>query len=226
MTTKLLLQSFATLVGGTVVLWLVLFLLAGTFDYWQAWVLVPVFTVATIVYGIYFSIMDPALIERRKQAGPAAEQSRLQKIVATVAFSSTVAYFVVSALDRRLSWSQMPPLVSLIGDALVVLAYAIYYVVSRENTFIGASIRVEEGQKVISTGPYAFVRHPKYVGDIVLVVGIALGLGSWWALAILPITFPVLVVRILDEERTLAKDLPGYAEYEGKVRYRLVPPLW
>jgi protein-S-isoprenylcysteine O-methyltransferase Ste14 len=226
MTTKLLLQSLATLVGSTIVLGLVIFLLAGTFDYWQAWVLVPVFTVSTIVYGAYFSIKDPMLIERRKQAGPAAEQSRLQKIVATVAFSSTVAYFVVSALDRRLSWSQMSPLVSLMGDALVVLAYVIYFVVSRENTYIGASIRVEEGQKVISTGPYALVRHPKYFGDIILVVGVALGLGSWWALAILPITFPVLVVRILDEEKTLAKDLPGYAEYEGKVRYRLVPPLW
>jgi protein-S-isoprenylcysteine O-methyltransferase Ste14 len=226
MTTKLLLQSLATLVGSTIVLWVVLFLVAGTSDYWQAWVLVPVFTVATTVYGLYFSIKDPALIERRKQAGPAAEQSMLQKIVATVAFSSTVAYFVVSALDRRFGWSHMPPLVSWIGDALVVLAYVIYYFVSRENTYIGASIRVEKGQKVISTGPYALIRHPKYVGDIVLVVGIALGLGSWWTLAILPITFPVLVLRIVDEETTLTKDLPGYAEYEGKVRYRLVPHLW
>ena len=226
MTTKFLLQSLATLVGGTVLLGLLLFLLAGTIDYWQAWVLVPVFTVTTSVYGIYFSIKDPALIERRKQAGPAAEQSTLQKIVATIAFAGLLALFVVSALDHRFGWSQVPPLVSWIGNALVVLSYVMYYFVSRENTYIGASIRVEQGQKVISTGPYALVRHPKYAGDLILVVGIALALGSWWALALLVITLPVLVIRILDEEKVLARDLPGYTAYEQTVRYRLVPHLW
>jgi protein-S-isoprenylcysteine O-methyltransferase Ste14 len=226
MTTKLLLQSLATLVGGVLVLWLLLFLIAGTLDYWQAWVSVPVFMFATTAYGIYLSIRDPALLERRKQAGPGAEQSTLQKIVATLAFGGMVALFVLSALDHRFSWSQMPPLVSWVGDALVVLPYVVYIVVSRENTYIGASIRVEQGQTVISTGPYAIVRHPKYDGDLVLVAGLALGLGSWWALAILAITVPVLVVRILDEERVLAKDLPGYTEYLQTVRYRLVPHLW
>ena len=226
MATKLLLRSLATLVGSTVVLWLLLFLLAGTSSYWQAWVCAPVFAASTSVYGLYLSIKDPALLERRKQAGPGAEQSTLQKIVATIAFGGMIALFVISALDRRFVWSQMPPLVSLIGDALVVLSFVVYYFVSRENTYIGASIRVEQGQKVISTGPYALVRHPKYDGDLVLIVGIALALGSWWALAILAIAVPVLVIRILDEERTLAKDLPGYAEYERKLRYRLVPHLW
>jgi protein-S-isoprenylcysteine O-methyltransferase Ste14 len=182
--------------------------------------------VSTSVYGIYLAINDPALLRRRMQGGPGAEQSTLQKIVATLAIGSTVAYFVVSALDRRFGWSQMPPAVSLIGDALLVLAYVMYYFISRENTYLGTVIRVEEGQKVISTGPYALVRHPKYVTDIVLVVGIALSLGSWWALAILPVTFPVLVVRLLDEERTLARELAGYVEYERKVRYRLVPRIW
>ncbi len=226
MTTKLLLHALATLVGGTVFLWLVLFLLAGTFNYWQAWVLVPVFVVTTSVYELYFSIKDPALVARRKQAGPAAEQSTLQKIVATLAFAGFAAYFVLAALDHRFGWSQVPPLVSGIGDALVVVSYVMYYFVSRENSYIGASIRVEQGQKVISTGPYALVRHPKYDGDFVLVIGIALALGSWWALALVAITLLVLVIRILDEERVLARDLPGYAEYEQKVRYRLVPRLW
>jgi protein-S-isoprenylcysteine O-methyltransferase Ste14 len=226
MTMKLLLQSLATFVGGTALLGLVLFFLAGTLDYWQAWVLVPVFMVTTTAYGLYFSITDPALMERRKQAGPAAEQSMRQKIIATLAFGGMIALFVLAALDHRFGWSQVPPLVSWVGDALVVIAYIAYYIVSKENTYIGASIRVEQGQKVISTGSYALVRHPKYDGDLVLVVGIALALGSWWALAILALTFPVLVARILDEERTLAQDLPGYAEYERKVRYRLVPHLW
>ncbi len=226
MTTKLLLQSLATLVGGVLALWLLLFLTAGTLDYWQAWVFVPVFMVTMSVYGIYFSIKDPAHMERRKRGGPAAEQSVLQKILITLGLGALIALFVLSALDRRFGWSHVPPLVSWIGDALLVLSFVVYYFVSRENSYLAASVRVEQGQKVISTGPYALVRHPKYVADIVLVLGIALALGSWWALAILPITFPVLVVRILDEERTLAKDLPGYAEYEQKVRYRLVPHLW
>jgi hypothetical protein len=155
MTTKLLLQSLATFAGGTIVLALLLFLLAGTSDFWQAWVLIPVLTVATTVYGIYFSIKDPALIERRKQAGPAAEQSTLQKIVATLAFGSTIAYFVISALDRRFGWSPMPPLVSLSGDALVVLAYVIYYFVSRENTYFSNETSVAGREKVAPGKPRA-----------------------------------------------------------------------
>jgi protein-S-isoprenylcysteine O-methyltransferase Ste14 len=226
MTTKLLLQALLVLVISTVVLWGLLFLLAGTRDYWQAWALVPVFTVSTNLYGLYFSVKDPALMKRRKQAGPAAEQSTRQRIIATLAFGGTAALFVVAALDRRFGWSSMAPVLCVIGDVLVLVSYVVYYFVSKENTYIGASIRVEEGQQVISTGPYALVRHPKYVGDLILVVGIALGLGSWWSLAILLITVPVLVARIIDEESTLAKDLPGYAEYEQKVRYRLVPHLW
>ena len=227
MTTKLFLQSLAALVGSTVVVWLILFLLAGTTDYWQAWVAVPVFTISTNVYGLYFSIKDPAHIERRKQGGPAAEQSTIQKIVISFALVGWAALLVVSALDRRFDWSQMPSVVSWIGDAMVVLSYVMYYVVSKENTYAGASIRVEEGQRVISSGPYALVRHPKYVGDIVLVVGVALALGSWWSLLIVPVlTIPALVARILDEENILARDLPGYVEYEQKVRYRLVPHLW
>jgi protein-S-isoprenylcysteine O-methyltransferase Ste14 len=226
MTTKLLVQTFGITVGSTALIWLILFLIAGTTDYWQAWVLVPVFTVSTNAYGLYFSIKDPALIERRKQAGPAAEQSTIQKVVSAIGFGSVIAIFIVAGLDRRFGWSQMPPLISWAGAALVIISYVMYYFVSRENTYIGASIRVERDQKVISTGPYALVRHPKYVGDIVLVVGLALALGSWWALALVAITAPVLVVRILDEERTLAKDLPGYTQYEQKVPYRLVPHLW
>ncbi len=226
MTTKLLLQSLATLVGGVLALWLLLFLTAGTLDYWQAWVFVPVFMVTMSVYGIYFSIKDPAHMERRKQGGPAAEQSMLQKVVVTVGLASLVGVFVLSALDHRFGWSQVPPLVFWIGDALLVLSFVLYYFVGRENTWAAANIRVEEGQKVVSTGPYALVRHPKYDGDLLMILSIPLALGSWWAIAFLVLAIIGLVVRILDEERTLSRDLPGYAEYLRKVRYRLIPHLW
>ena len=224
--TKLLLQTLATFAGGALLLGLLLFLPAGTFNYWQAWVLIVVFMITISVFGVYFSIKDPALIERRKQAGPAAEQSTLQKIVATIAFTGLFALFVLSALDHRFGWSQVPPLVSWIGDALLVLSFIMFYFVFRVNSYGASNIRVEQNQKVISTGPYALVRHPMYDGALVMVVGIALALGSWWALALLIITIPVLVIRILDEEKVLVKDLPGYTEYEQKVRYRLVPYLW
>jgi len=224
--TKLLLQTLATFVGGILLLGLLLFLPAGTFNYWQAWVFIVVFMITISVFGVYFSIKDPALMERRKQAGPAAEQSTLQKIVATIAFTGLFAVLVLPALDHRFGWSSVPPLVSWIGDALLVLSFIMFYFVFRANSYGASNIRVEQNQQVISTGPYALVRHPMYDGALVMVVGISLALGSWWALALLLITIPVLVIRILDEEKVLAKDLPGYTEYEQKVRYRLMPYLW
>ena len=217
------LSSVIFLVVGLGVL---IFLPAWTFNYWQAWVFIVVFMITISVFGVYFSIKDPALMERRKQAGPAAEQSTLQKIVATIAFTGLFAVLVLPALDHRFGWSSVPPLVSWIGDALLVLSFIMFYFVFRANSYGASNIRVEQNQQVISTGPYALVRHPMYDGALVMVVGISLALGSWWALALLLITIPVLVIRILDEEKVLAKDLPGYTEYEQKVRYRLMPYLW
>jgi protein-S-isoprenylcysteine O-methyltransferase Ste14 len=226
MTTKLLLQTLAAFVGGVLLLGLLLFLPAGTFNYWQAWVFIPVFMITMNVFGVYFSIKDPALVERRKQAGPAAEQSTLQKIVVTIALASLFVLPILSGLDRRFGWSQVSPLISLIGDALLVLSFIMFYFVFRENSYGASNVRVEQGQKVISTGPYALVRHPMYDGAIVMGIGMALALGSWWALVLLVIMIPVLVVRILDEEKVLARGLPGYTTYEQHVRYRLVPYLW
>lgn len=224
--TKLLLQTLATFVSGALLLGLLLFLPAGTFNYWQAWVFIVVFMITMNVFGVYFSIKDPALVERRKQAGPAAEQSTLQKIVVTIVFTSFFVLFVLSALDRRFGWSLVPPLVSWIGDVLLVLSFIMFYLVFRVNSYGASNIRVEQNQPVISTGPYALVRHPMYDGALVMVISIPLALGSWWGLLIFALTIPVLVLRILDEEKLLEKDLPGYKEYEQKVRYRLVPHLW
>ena len=223
---KLILQTIGTFLFGTLLLGLLLFLPAGTFNYWQAWVFIAVFMVTICIYGLYFSIKDPALIERRKQAGPGAEQSTLQKIVAAIAFTVFFGMFVVCGLDHRFGWSHMPALVSWVGDGLLVFSFYMFYVVLKENTFGGSSIRVEENQRVISTGPYAVVRHPLYLATIVMTTGTALALGSWWTLLVLALQLPVLAIRILDEEKVLENKLAGYREYEQKVRFRLAPYLW
>ena len=222
---SLILPGIGTFVIGAVVLGVVLCLLAGTFRYWQGWAFAVLFSALTNGQGIYLGLKDPELLERRKNIAP-ADESTAQRIFLVVALLADVCLMLFAAVDRRFGWSPAPALVSVVGDALLVFSFFIYYLVFRENSFAASSIKTFEGQKVISTGPYARVRHPKYVGDLVLVIGIPLALGSWWALAFVLLTMPGLVWRILDEEKLLKKDLPGYDEYTRKVRFRLVPYLW
>jgi protein-S-isoprenylcysteine O-methyltransferase Ste14 len=136
------------------------------------------------------------------------------------------AAIVVSALDHRFAWSTPPSHFVFVGDAIVLLGLLMILFVFRENTFTAQTVEVEAGQSVISTGPYALVRHPMYVGGLVFMLGIPLALGSWWGLLIIALFAPVIAWRIIDEEKLLAKDLPGYREYRDRVRYRLVPFVW
>jgi protein-S-isoprenylcysteine O-methyltransferase Ste14 len=222
---SLIIPAVRNFLLGVIALGIVLFLAAGTLNYWQAWVFIILFMALVTTQGIYLSIKDPELLERRRQIAPAGESTR-EKIFIIVGLLGNFCLIVFSALDHRLGLSQISPLVSLIGEGLVVLSFLGYYFVFRENSFAASSIQTFEGQKVISTGLYAHVRHPKYAGDLLLVIGIPLALGSWWGLAFLLLVIPALVWRILDEEKLLKKDLPGYAGYMEKVRYRLVPYLW
>ncbi len=222
---SLILQSIATFVIGVIALWVLLFLLAGTVNYWQAWVFALILMGLVTQQGIYLGIKDPELLERRKQVAAQGE-STAEKLFIIVGFLANACLLILSALDRRFGWSHMSPWVSVGGDALLVLSFFLYYLVFRENSYAASSIKTFEGQKVISTGPYGVIRHPKYVGDLFLVIGIPLALGSWWGLVFVLITIPALAWRILDEEKLLRKDLPGYVEYTQKVRYRLVPYLW
>ncbi len=203
----------------------VLCLLALRLNYWQGWVFAILFSALTNAQGVYLGIKDPQLLERRKQLAAAGE-SRGQKIFAVVAILTNGCLLMFSALDQRFGWSRVPVLVSLAGDGLILLSFLVYYFVFEVNSYAATTIQTFDGQRVISTGPYGRVRHPKYVGDLFLVVGTPLALGSWWALAFVLITMPALMWRILDEERLLKDDLPGYIEYTEKVRYRLVPYLW
>jgi protein-S-isoprenylcysteine O-methyltransferase Ste14 len=223
-------QLFARMMGQfllfPIVMGAVLFLPAGTFDYWQAWVFVGVFFACTVAITAWMAVADPALLERRMSAGPAAEKETTQKIIMAFAFVSFAGLAVVPALDRRFGWSEVPTWVVILGDVLIALSYVGFYFVFRENTYGAATIQVAEGQRVISTGPYAAVRHPMYAGALVLMLGMPLALGSWWGLLMVVPTVLVLVWRILDEERFLSENLPGYTDYEKKVRYRMVPFVW
>jgi protein-S-isoprenylcysteine O-methyltransferase Ste14 len=176
--------------------------------------------------GVYLALKDPELLERRKNVGPAAEQNMAQKMIMSFAIIGCIAVLVFSAFAHRFAWSPVPASVSWAGDVLISLGFLIDFFVFKENSYGASTIQVVEDQKVISTGLYARVRHPMYVGALVMMIGVPLALGSWWGLAVLALITPVLIWRILDEEKLLKNDLPGYREYAQKVRYRLVPYLW
>jgi protein-S-isoprenylcysteine O-methyltransferase Ste14 len=134
-----------------------------------------------------------------------------------------IGLIVFPALDHRFAWSHMPPYAALAGDVLVVLGWLAIFFVFKENTFTSATIELAPDQKVISTGPYALVRHPMYTGALVMLLGIPISLGSWWGLLVIAAMIPALIGRLIDEEKFLARNLPGYVEYQKKVRYRLIP---
>jgi protein-S-isoprenylcysteine O-methyltransferase Ste14 len=220
------LQAVGTGLLGLVVFGLMLFLPAWTFNYWQAWVFIAVFTISTTVPSIYLSLKNPAALQRRMHAGPAAETRTVQKMIISGVFLLLPAVMVFCAFDHRFSWSPVPTAVIVIGDALVAVGLGIAMFVVIQNSYAAANVTVEAGQKVITTGLYGFVRHPMYVGALIMMVGIPLALDSWWGLVILIPGVIGLVLRILDEEKMLKQELDGYSEYTQKVHYRLVPYVW
>jgi len=220
----------AKALGGLLFLLLVmavlLFLPAGTLRYWQAWVFLGVFGASSLVITLYLMKEDPKLLERRLSAGPTAEKETAQKLIQLIASAGFIAILVVSAVDHRLAWSSVPAFAAIAGDLLVALGFLIIFFVYRENSFASATIAVYPGQKVVSTGLYARVRHPMYMGALLMFIGIPLSLGSLWGLLVFGLMMPALIWRLLDEEKFLAKNLPGYSEYRNKVRYRLIPFVW
>ncbi|MDD4865936.1 MAG: isoprenylcysteine carboxylmethyltransferase family protein [Mycobacterium sp.] len=211
---------------GLIAFGLLLFVPAGTVLYWQGWVFLAVFALVAWVQTIYLMRANPAALERRMQAGPKAETRPLQKILITVMFIAFPATFVVSALDWRYGWSRVPAPVSVIGDVLTAVGLGVAMLVTIQNGYAAANVRVEEGQTLVSTGLYGLVRHPMYTGNVVLMLGIPLALGSYWGLLLLIPGLLVLVLRIRDEEALLTGELSGYREYTQQVRYRLLPHVW
>jgi protein-S-isoprenylcysteine O-methyltransferase Ste14 len=223
---KVGLQAVGTGLIGIIVFGLFLFLPAWTFNYWQAWVFIAVFSLSTSIPSIYLSLTNPAALERRMHAGPAAESRPVQKFLMSLGFLSLPGVMVFSALDYRFGWSPVPVSVSVLGDILVAFGLGMTMLVVIQNSYAAANITVEAGQTVTTTGLYGFVRHPMYVGVLIMMIGIPLALGSLWGLLVLVIGIPILAIRILDEEKMLKEELGGYSEYTHKVHYRLVPYVW
>jgi protein-S-isoprenylcysteine O-methyltransferase Ste14 len=221
--------AIKTILGfAQLILMLGLFLFAPiwTFDFWQGWVYLSVFATSSALITIFLWKKDPKLLERRVNAGPTAEKEKTQKVIQVFASLAFIGLMILPSLDHRFSWSDVPVAIVTIGDGLVALGFYIVFMVFKENTFTAATIEIAPGQTVISTGPYAIVRHPMYVGGLIMLYGTPLALGSWWALLMdIPMTV-VIVWRLLDEEHFLANNLSGYDKYCQNVRYRLIPSLW
>jgi len=223
---KIGLQTLASTLFGIVFFAALLFWPAGTLDYWQAWVFIAVFITATMVPSIYLAVKNPAALRRRMKAGPTAETRPVQRFAIVGTVVSVVAVLVLSALDHRFGWSQVPTAVIIIGLVLVAFGLVFAQLVVIQNNYAAATITVEAEQKVVSTGLYGVVRHPMYVGALIMMAGTPLALDSYWGLVAIIPGLAVLALRILDEENMLREELDGYREYLEKVHYRLVPYVW
>jgi protein-S-isoprenylcysteine O-methyltransferase Ste14 len=219
-------KAWLGLAAVAVVMGLLLFVTAWTLRYWQAWVYLSIFTGTSVFTTLYLMRHDRALLERRIRGGPTAERRPAQRVIMLCTSIAFVALLVVPALDFRFRWSAVPLGGVVAGDLLVVIGFYLIFRVYRENTFTSATIEVAENQKVISTGPYAIVRHPMYASALLYLLGTPLALGSYWGLVALGAMMPFLLWRLYDEERFLAKNLPGYTEYQKRVRHRLLPFVW
>jgi len=219
-------RAWISLVVLTAVIGLLIFLCAGTTDYWQAWVYLALLAGLSGWITQDLLTRDRALLERRMKGGPTAEPRPRQRIIMAGASIGFFALVLVPGFDRRFHWSSVPAAIVILGDALFILGFGFIARVYRENTYTAATIDVAPGQRVISTGPYAVVRHPMYASAIVYLIGTPLALASYWGLAALAFMLPFLVWRLFDEEEMLVRELPGYVEYQSHVRYRLIPGVW
>ncbi len=203
-----------------------IFLPAWSLSYWQGWLFLANVTVWSIVITLYLLKRDPGLLERRLYAGPKAEEEPAQKRIQFFMAIQVIALVVISAFDHGLGFSAVSAGVVIAAELLIAIGYLAVLLVFRENSFASATIELAADQRVISSGPYALVRHPMYAAALVIFVGVPLSLGSWWGLLLVPPLTWLIAARLLDEERYLIKNLPGYDDYRSKVRYRLVPGVW
>jgi protein-S-isoprenylcysteine O-methyltransferase Ste14 len=200
-----------------------IFLPAGTFVYWEAWVYLIIFLIPIFISGIYWLKKDPELLERRMRR---REKETEQKLIMKIFYLYFVLIFLLPGLDKRFEWSNVPFLVVIVADVLILLGYGLVFLVLRENRYACHTIEVEQEQKVVSSGTYAIIRHPMYLGVSLMFILTPLALGSYWAMIFLMFMIPGLAARIRNEESVLIKELKGYQEYMQKTKYRLIPGIW
>ena len=204
----------------------ILFLVAGTAHWWQAWLYLALYGALSVAITVYLALRDPSLLARRMKGGARAEARPVQRVIMAIVTVAWVSLMVVPALDHRFGWSDMPDAVVILGDGLLLAGYLGIWLVFAENTYTAATVRVETGQTLVDTGPYALVRHPMYAAALPMLAGMPLALGSWWGLVPMLLIGLILGWRMTDEERVLAEELPGYANYRERVRWRLVPGVY
>jgi protein-S-isoprenylcysteine O-methyltransferase Ste14 len=204
----------------------ILFVGAGTFDYWQAWLYLALGLACHLYMVADLTRRDPDLLARRRKGGAKAEPRPVQKMLIRLLIVLWLLLPFTAGWDRRFGWSHMPAWLNLAGAATYLAGQALMMWVFRTNSFARATVEVSEGQPVIETGPYALVRHPMYSSIVILALGVSLMLGSWWAVLLGLLNVPVLARRLVDEEQVMLADLPGYGAYREKVRSRLVPAIW
>ena len=203
-----------------------IFVPVGTWHYWQGWLFIAVFSVSTIGFTVYLALYDRPLLERRMNAGPQHEKESSQKIIVSLIILAFLVFILLPPLDYRFGLSPVPAYLSLVGDIAIATSFLFIFWVLKVNSFAAANISVADDHKVIDTGPYACVRHPMYAGGLWLFIGMPLALGSWLTICLVPLILLVLCWRLLDEEKVLCRDLPGYNEYASRVRHRLIPYVW
>jgi len=206
-----------------VFLGLITLLPAGTFIYWQFYVYIAVLVIPMIFVILYFLWNDPQFLERRTRA---KEKERAQVIIQITFSIIFLSGFIVSGLDQRLGWSNIPGSIVFFTDVIILLGYLIIFFVFKQNSYASRVVEVDNNQKVISTGIYRIVRHPMYVGVLIMFIPTPIALGSYWGLIPMATILLAIVLRIVNEETVLIRDLPGYKEYCQKTKYRLIPFIW
>ena len=223
MTTKLFFQALTKFVFGLLLVGLLLFLPAGTFAYWQAWLFIGILFVPMFIAGIVLIVRQPELLRKRLDA---KEQQQEQKWVVALSGLMFIAVFVVAGLSHRFRWYMLPDWAVFIATVVFLAAYALYAEVMRENVWLSRTIEVEHNQQVVSTGLYGIVRHPMYSATLLLFLSMPLVLASPWSFAIMLLYIPIIALRIRNEEQVLERELKGYTEYKQRVKYKLIPFIW
>lgn len=220
---KLLMEALVKFFCGLLMVALLIFLPAGTLAYGGGWLLIGLLFGPMFIAGLVMLRKSPEFLKKRLDG---KEKQATQKGVVALSGLMFIAGFVVAGLDYRFGWSNMPVPVTVVASVLFLAAYVLYAEVMRENAYLSRTIKVEEGQKVVDTGLYGIVRHPMYMATLLLFIMIPIVLGSWYAL--IPFAFypAIIIARLKDEEELLTKELPGYAEYKQKVKYRILPFIW
>ena len=220
---SLLFKGLIKYLFGVLIVGLLLFVPAGSFNYWNAWLFMGVLFIPMLIAGIIIFIKNPLLLKNRLDGKETEDEQKLVVLFSGLMFLSG---FIVAGLNYRFSWIEIPNIVVIISTVLFVIAYVLYAEVLRENTYLSRTIKVQENQKVVDTGLYGIVRHPMYSVTLLLFLTMPLMLGSIISFLIF-LTYPIIIAfRIKNEEQVLEKELSGYKEYKKKVRYKLIPFIW